>query len=355
MSTPHRSEMETPTSKVSKISKTTDFSQHLRVREEPRPKKGNCCSFLCRKREPPFEQTMVVLRHSERKDRVDPSWPTSQDSKDWPHDTPITQKGVELAKSVAEELVDVHSKANFVAIACSPYLRCIQTAAEVAKLLNLPVLIDQEMGEVRDRGFPKEARAHRSASQLKEITDALGIRVINCVQDGGFKLFGREPQWGETLEIAKQRFVVRIDEYIEQSTLTRSNFIVVTHADAVAALLVMLERGGADVQSMDFCARVIAQRRVKPSSVEENGVYAAQWSVECKAMNAAIYKDEKLAKYMEGLHLDNCVETQEMVAKRKEVRSKTDGLFDQTLQVLTTKTPSDNNKEDRGTSAKSTE
>ena len=34
--------------------------------------------------------------------------------------------------------------------AASPFLRCVQTAAEIAKVLKCPVLFDRELGEVYD-------------------------------------------------------------------------------------------------------------------------------------------------------------------------------------------------------------
>merc|ERR1711865_686711 len=96
------------------------------------------------------------------------------------------------------------------------------------------------------------------------------------------------PVWPETLEDAEKRYVIRIENYIEQSAETRQNFVLVTHADAVAAALQLFERGNADIESMEFCARCTATRPVLQTSVEDqqHGVYAQKWNVEFKGVEA---------------------------------------------------------------------
>jgi len=303
--------------------------------------RGFCCGLFGRRGgSSTFKQNFVVLRHSERRDYVDPTYKTSEEGQAWPHDAPLTPEGVKLAKDVAEELAKLHEKAQFVTIACSPYRRCMETAAEVAARLRLPVVIDQEIGEVRDRTMPQDHIAHRSTVELNAMAKDLKLRLVNPIlEDGGVKIFGKPPQWPETLEDAKNRYVVRMETYIRKSAEEQQNMIIVTHADAVAAALVMFERGGADVQNMGFCARVIASRDVKDTKVKgatvEHGVFAEQWAVEVHAVGAEIMKEDgAMAKYYEKLYLERCEETQEMVAKRKNKRTKTDMMFDSALKDM---------------------
>merc|ERR1719321_1614996 len=110
-------------------------------------------------------------------------------------------------------------------------------------------------------------------------------------------MFGKQPKWPETLEGAKQRYAVRVQNYIEQSEKNERNFIVCTHADCVAAVLVIFERGQADVQSMDFCARVIARKEAvkKGGGSEDHGVYGSKWVVTHKALGAELFKDDNMA------------------------------------------------------------
>merc|ERR1719188_2161531 len=129
------------------------------------------------------------------------------------------------------------------------------------------------------------------------------MRVINPVLEevGGLKIFGKTPVWPESLAQAKDRYVVRMETYIRKGAEEHQNIILVTHADAVAAALVMFERGGADVQNMGFCARVIATRTVKDTpenSGTNHGVFAAQWRVETKAVGCEIMKEDgAMGKY----------------------------------------------------------
>merc|ERR1719158_1659817 len=110
--------------------------------------------------------------------------------KEYPFDGPLTKAGVQLASRVAQELQVLHSEVNFSAIACSPYLRCLETAAEVAKLLQLPVMLDQEMAEVWEAAMPSTHMPHRPPADLKVLTDDLGLRLANPVENDVVKLFG---------------------------------------------------------------------------------------------------------------------------------------------------------------------
>jgi len=334
---PQRVESNDDANKTSAPPRQSTSSVHTGTKSSANAKNtssGFCC--FRRRGSDNFKQTIVVLRHSERKDYVDKTYKTSEEGKQWPHDAPLTAAGIKLAKSVADEILALHAEANFVTIAVSPYRRCMETAAEVAKQLKLPVVIDQEIGEVRDRTMPQDHIAHRSPVQLTQMAKDLGLKLINpLLEDGGVKLFGKTPTWPESLEDAKNRYVVRMETYIRKSAEERQNMILVTHADAVAAAMVMFERGGADVQSMGFCARLIATRNVKAASKDdvEKGVFAEQWNVEAKDVGAELMKTEgAMGKYYEKLYLEKCEETQEMVAKRKEKRTKTDAMFDKAIK-----------------------
>jgi broad specificity phosphatase PhoE len=319
-----------------------NFKSTASLTDSERASKGNCCrrikDALGIKTVEKFHQTLVVLRHSERQDRMDPTYHSTPAGKEWPHDTPITEAGVKLATTVANEIQLLNEKAKFVAIACSPYRRCLETAAPVAKLLNVPVVIDQELGEVFDDTMPnpaKERSPFRSPTELADFADSLGMRLMNPeLDDGGVKLFGKPPIWPETLEDAKKRFVVRIETYIEQSAQTRQNFVLVTHADAVAAALELFERGYADIQNMDFCARLVAERSLKGISAveEQHGTYAEKWDVKFQGISAEVCEGNKETdKYFEKLHVEQCDEVEKVAAARRKKRTQTDAVFDSTL------------------------
>jgi len=332
-------------------------TSHQKQQQQQRTSSGFACCGLTKKAPPKsvFDQTLVILRHSERMDYVDKNYLNTPEGQEWPYDAPITQRGYQLAQEVAMEIRGLHKKACFTAVASSPYRRCMETAAELAKHLNLPVMIDQEVGEVRDqRTTSSSGLPHRSPVQLKQMADKLGIKVLNPImEDGSIKLFGKAPVFPERLEDAKQRYIVRIENYVQQSVETRQNLIVVTHADAVAAALVMFERSSCHVEKMEFCARITCNRKVDLQQLMEDKkkrkdtrVYADHWKVEWKALGAEVWNITNNAAYFERMHLETVEETEQMVVKRKEKRTNTDKLFEETVKGINQTTEEE---EDGGT------
>merc|ERR1712176_1137056 len=135
-----------------------------------------------------------------------------------------------------------------------------------------------------DTDMPKEPLPWRSAVELKRFVASLGVRVVNpTLPEGGLKLFGKSPRYPESLDDAKERFVVRIETYIEQSTFTQQNFIVVTHADAICAALHLFGRGNVTIEDIGYCARLSASR-LNPHKKGRDPVYADQWRVQIKGV-----------------------------------------------------------------------
>jgi len=311
---------------------------------------GACCGlqsllpFCSSWRSQPFKQTLVLLRHSERCDYVDPRYKETQDGQEWPHDTPITTNGVVLAKDVAKELNRLHKQVRFAAIICSPYRRCLETAAVLARRLKIPTMIDQEMGEVWGKDMRGDPPPWRTDIDLQNLVDSLKLTVLNeRLKSGGIKCYGKLPDHPETLEAAKARYTVRIEEYIEQSAETKQNFILVTHADAIAASLTMFERGSADIRDMDFCARVIAQRDVNAPKDESPkrqapqvaaSCYTSHWKVAWSALSLQKMDDCGMEKFFEKMHLDNCKDHAKKSTERQRLRTKTDSMLDIRIKSL---------------------
>mmetsp|Transcript_88953 Transcript_88953/g.157479 ORF Transcript_88953/g.157479 Transcript_88953/m.157479 type:complete len:118 (-) Transcript_88953:56-409(-) len=100
-------------------------------------------------------------------------------------------------------------------------------------------------------------------------------------------------------------------------------------------MLHIFERGYAEVDSIEYCARVIARRCVQQDHVEEHGVFGAKWDVDSKGMKISMNKPEAhMEKLYENQHLETCEETNEMVASRRANRTNTDMVFDSTLKDL---------------------
>jgi len=296
------------------------------------------CGCLFKKRIPPFQQTLVLLRHSERQDYVDPTYKESPEGIAWPNDAPLTKAGFKLAAKVSKELLALHLEVNFAAVIVSPFRRCLETAAEVSRRLKIPTMIDQEIGEVWDPKMPKIPHPCRKGLELKELAARCKLQPVNpFLDDGGIKCYGKEPNYPETLEDARRRFTIRTETYIQRSAETKQNFILCTHADCVAAVLAMFERGNADIKEMDFCARIIARRTVEASKkASEASEYAKEWTVTHTALKAEIMDAQGMEKYYEKMHLSTCEEHNKSAVVRRNNRTKTDNMFDKDLGALRT-------------------
>jgi len=183
---------------------------------------------------------------------------------------------------------------------------------------------------------------------LRDLIESLGIKDQNPTVDGGLKLFGKPGKWPETLSDAHTRFLVRIETYIEESVKSQKNYILVTHADAVAAALKMFEHGNADVQDLDFCARLIAERNVALDAMaEDDMIYAQKWDIRTGAVKQEILEAEGgMAKYYEKQHLENVEEKAEAAATRRKARTKTDATFAQSLKTLAAGIPDEDDSDE---------
>lgn len=303
---------------------------------------GFCCGLFRKKKPEGFLQTLVLLRHSERRDYVDKTWKETEEGKTWPHDAPLTTAGWALAKEHAEEIAELHQKSKFSAISTSPYRRCMETASVVAERLKLPVIIDQEMGEIWEKKMGDEKLPWRSSLELRKMAKDLKIKKLaNPVEeDGSLKLFGKLPTFPESLDQGRKRYLVRTEHYIQRSGQLKQNFVLVCHADAVAAVLEMFERGCADISKMEFCARIIAKRNEAILDEDEDDMarsssYAKKWEVQVKGIIVAEYTPSKsMAKYQETQHLESCEDVVKQTHSRNEKRTKTDMMFDDKLKAL---------------------
>jgi len=253
------------------------------------------------KGDPGSETCMILMRHSERLDHVDPQYRRSSAGSVFPFDAPITaERGVAIAKKAAQKVASVRAKAPFIAVATSPYRRCVETAAEVAKLMNLPIILDQELGEVWGACMPPVPNPWRRPLELEKMISKLGVRCLNPLDEhGGILVYGRAPSWPEELEVAHGRFIVRVQRYLHMSAKSQKNFIIVTHADCVAAAMIKFERHTVNPVGMDYCATVIARCQSAP---KEGNVYVADWKAEVAGVKVDRFNKD------ENRHVQRCQE-----------------------------------------------
>lgn len=82
---------------------------------------------------------VVLLRHAERVDETAERGEWAQNCGDRYWDPPITQRGLRQSRDAGEALLLEHARRPFSCIYVSPCLRTVQTAAELAQVLGLPL------------------------------------------------------------------------------------------------------------------------------------------------------------------------------------------------------------------------
>ena len=85
-------------------------------------------------------QTVWIARHGNRLDFVKPEWFNTAKRR---YDPPLSEDGFIQAQQLGKRL----EKERISHIFASPFLRTIQTASEVAKILDLPIKLESGIGE----------------------------------------------------------------------------------------------------------------------------------------------------------------------------------------------------------------
>jgi len=296
---------------------------------------GPCCGLTKRKKKKKqpksFNQNIIVLRHSERLDHVDKRY---KEAGVRVFDSPLSQRGLELAEEVAGELAELTAGQRFTGVVCSPYIRCIQTAAAVCKRLSIPIILDAEICEVWDEEMPSDRPPFRTPVELQALMAEIGLEAKNpLLPEGGLKLFGKNPKWPETIKDSHSRYLVRLGTYIEHSHTMHQNFILCSHAPAVVAALDIFQHGMVDIRGVDYCAYVSASRSIEYNLKEgtrEVDAFLGVWDVKQSRCNAEIVDDP-----MREVDHEECVEAAATNSiKRRQQRTKTDKLFEDALKNI---------------------
>jgi len=95
-------------------------------------------------------QTVWLARHGNRLDFVHPEWFNTAKRR---YDPPLSVDGLTQAQALGQRLKTENIQHLFV----SPFLRAIQTANEVAKVINLPLNLEAGLGEWHNGEWMTEA------------------------------------------------------------------------------------------------------------------------------------------------------------------------------------------------------
>eukprot|EP01097_Dermamoeba_algensis_P000565 TRINITY_DN1196_c0_g1_i1.p1 TRINITY_DN1196_c0_g1~~TRINITY_DN1196_c0_g1_i1.p1 ORF type:complete len:181 (-),score=25.41 TRINITY_DN1196_c0_g1_i1:266-808(-) len=127
---------------------------------------------------------LYVVRHGERIDMVDQTWEKTAAE---PDDPPLTERGILQARKTGQKLRTEPHKIEH--IFCSPFLRCLQTATEIAEELDLQIKVEYGLSEwfkkswftkmpaldlnVIQSAFSRVDKSYKSFYELKNFPESL--------------------------------------------------------------------------------------------------------------------------------------------------------------------------------------
>ncbi len=144
------------------------------------------------KTDQPMTQIVWIARHANRLDFVNPDWFLTAERR---YDPPISDDGVIQAQQLAQRL-----KGESIAhIFASPFLRTVQTANQVAEVLDLPIKLESGLSEWLNPVWMKTIPEKLSIEALAELFPRIDLsytsRVVAEYPETGEKALSRS---GET-------------------------------------------------------------------------------------------------------------------------------------------------------------
>uniref|UniRef100_A0A0D9VN88 Phosphoglycerate mutase family protein n=1 Tax=Leersia perrieri TaxID=77586 RepID=A0A0D9VN88_9ORYZ len=218
-----------------------------------------------------MQQRVVVMRHGDRIDHAEPLWAASNPR---PWDPPLIDAGLLRAWTVGKRIRAAAAADGFRIhrVLVSPFLRCLQTAAQAAAALcALPdhlalhtsanvsieyglseMMNAQAMGLVVSQVAPTIDKWFPDLSQLEA---ALPPGTIDHSVE---PLYPEVPKWGESVSEARSRYASVIkglaDKYPDE------NLLLVTHGECVGSSVSFFEPG-VEIYEVEYCAYSVLGRQ----------------------------------------------------------------------------------------------
>ncbi len=119
-----------------------------------------------------MSQTVWIARHGNRLDFVDPDWFFRAKH---PYDPPLSEDGIIQAKQLGKRL----SPENIKHIFASPFLRTVQTANQIAEILDLSIKIEPGLSEWLNPEWMHKEPEKLSLEELGRIFPRVDITYTN--------------------------------------------------------------------------------------------------------------------------------------------------------------------------------
>ncbi|MEQ8998571.1 MAG: histidine phosphatase family protein [Coleofasciculus sp. B1-GNL1-01] len=141
-------------------------------------------------------QTLWIARHGNRLDFVNPDWFNTAER---PYDPPLSDDGVGQARELGERLKGETIKHIF----ASPFLRTVQTANQVAQILDLPIKMEAGLSEWLNPEWMRTEPERLSVEELQQrfpcIDSGYTSRVIPQYPETNEKVLERTAQTARLL------------------------------------------------------------------------------------------------------------------------------------------------------------
>ncbi|KAI3420762.1 uncharacterized protein J3R85_012463 [Psidium guajava] len=218
------------------------------------------------------------MRHGDRLDNVDPSWPSTALR---PWDPPLAEVGRARAVKMADQLpaqlgFPIHR------VVVSPFRRCVDTA--LGLIAGLLATDGDPAAAMGDGGIDSSKVKVSIEYGLSELFNNMAIRNPSPSPedhgDWGFNIpeiealipldaldstvkpvFSELPQWGETEPKAKERYLHTIHSLADR--YPSENFLFITHGEAVKVTIsTHLEDAARFKIGMEYCGYAQLRRQV---------------------------------------------------------------------------------------------
>ncbi|XP_010275366.1 PREDICTED: uncharacterized protein LOC104610449 [Nelumbo nucifera] len=222
-----------------------------------------------------FQQHVIVMRHGDRIDNFQPLWVATA-SRPW--DPPLTDTGKTRAFCTGRKLrknlgFPIHR------VFVSPFLRCIQTAAEAVSALcavqdnplnmtsenvavdpsKLKVSIEYGLSEVLCREAIRPTLAPKDEKFVFDISKLEGMFPAGTVDRSVERVYQEMPKWEESVMAARARYERVICALADK--FPRENLLLVTHGEGVGVSISAFLKD-ATVYEVEYCAYAHTQRPI---------------------------------------------------------------------------------------------
>ncbi|KAL2336868.1 hypothetical protein Fmac_011314 [Flemingia macrophylla] len=213
-------------------------------------------------RTPDSYQNVVVMRHGERFDNLEPSWVATA-ARPW--DPPLAEAGRKRAFETGKRLrqgLGFPIRRVFV----SPFLRCLQTAVQLVPSLSavdepskVKVSVEYGLCEMMNSRAIRPNVAPKDGNMGFDITECEAMLPHETVDKNVERVYKELPQWEESVLQAGERYQQLIKNLADK--YPSDNLLLVTHGEGVK-VAVSSFRKNIVVNEVDYCGYAELRRPV---------------------------------------------------------------------------------------------